>query len=217
MADGRGSLTIAEAEVLVGKAGRVAHVVPESRPFAGAFWAALAAGKAADSQGLREAPPRCIASKRFSSAARWMKALIQSEDAPAAEPVFPLVRWVHADRGPAPSASGWCIQTDASVWGAGGVLRRHGNEVVEHYSLAWAVEDFPSSLAIRLADPAFQAFFELLAILVALVLWDKNFTKAPCLVAGDATGSLQNAINMSGSRVQLVVARELAWRKAKFG
>ena len=43
-----------------------------------------------------------------------------------------------------------------------------------------------------------------------------NFTKDPCLVASDSTGALNNALKLVGSKLQLLAARELAWRKAKF-
>ena len=39
------SVTLAAANRLVGRAGRVAHVVPLARPFVSALWGCLAAGK----------------------------------------------------------------------------------------------------------------------------------------------------------------------------
>merc|ERR1711884_906985 len=49
-------LSVAQADSLVGKAGRVADVLPLTRPFVSTLYAALAAALAAAAAGAREAP-----------------------------------------------------------------------------------------------------------------------------------------------------------------
>ena len=53
------------AEALVGKAGRVAHVLPLARPFVAGLYAALSASKAAARCRAREAPPGQVACRHF--------------------------------------------------------------------------------------------------------------------------------------------------------
>ena len=54
---GKGHVSQEDADKLVGKAGRVAHIA-SARPFVGALWGALAASQRAERAGAREAPPR---------------------------------------------------------------------------------------------------------------------------------------------------------------
>ena len=70
--------SLADAHALCGRAGRVAQVVPESRPFITALYAALAASLHSHHAGLREAPPRRVAVRRFRFAAVWLEALLQN-------------------------------------------------------------------------------------------------------------------------------------------
>ena len=65
------------AERLVGQAGRVVHVVPAARPFAGMLYGAITACKAAATTGHKEAPPGQVAVRRFIHGARWLQALIR--------------------------------------------------------------------------------------------------------------------------------------------
>ena len=58
-------LSIAQADSLVGKAGRVADVLPLTRPFVATLYAAMSAALAAAAAGAREAPPGMVACRRF--------------------------------------------------------------------------------------------------------------------------------------------------------
>ena len=63
----------------------------------------------------------------------------------------------------------------------------------------------------------FQTFFESTAIGLALRQWGRMFTKNPLAVLGDNTGSLNNRLAQKGQGLQLKVAREIAWRRARGG
>ena len=115
-AKGQGHESIALAQQLVGRAGRVAYIIPEARPFAASLWSALAAALAADNlKGKRrEAPPGRCAVRRFKSGAVWFRRLLsQNEEAP-----FVLESRVQADGIPRTTVTSWAIATDASPWGA---------------------------------------------------------------------------------------------------
>eukprot|EP00971_Amphidinium_carterae_P195836 3886184-Amphidinium_carterae.1 len=83
----RGVATVTLARRAVGRASRVAQIVPEARPFSSALWAALTDAMAA---GRREAPPNCVARARFHQAAQWFLALL-------GDCIFPLRRRISPD------------------------------------------------------------------------------------------------------------------------
>jgi len=204
---GRGSVPLAAAERLVGRAGRVAYVVPLAKPFVASLYGALAGSKAA----RREAPPGEVAVVRFLCGARWLAALLKQEG----EAYVPLRRVVHASKPPPASTSGWILQVDASTTGAGGVMR-FGTRIVEYFDCQWS-EDTAGHLGAAPGDPKWQSFWELLALVFALVLWGKHFTETTAAVLGDNTAALGDAVNLKGKGPMLAVARELAWRQGKFG
>jgi len=77
IARGRGCTADAALEVILGKAGRLAYILPATRPFVAALWGARAGSTSANSERKRrEAPPGQHANKRFASAARWLCTLL---------------------------------------------------------------------------------------------------------------------------------------------
>ena len=75
---GTGHISIAQARTVTGQAQRLAQVVPEAQPWAGALWAALTgATQASEGEGKREAPLGRLPARRFAIAARWFLALLE--------------------------------------------------------------------------------------------------------------------------------------------
>ena len=127
---------------------------------------------------------------------------------------FQLRRKVYPE-GPRPaSTSSWTIEFDASPWGGGAVLR-HGERCVEYFAQKWHEHSAPHTEA-EIGLPKWQTFWEFSTLLLALEVWGSHFTQEEVAVLGDNTGSLQNAIDLKGRGPLLSIARELAWRKAKF-
>ena len=112
--------------------------------------------------------------------------------------------------------TGWAIQADASPVGAGAILKHRG-AIVAYMCHAWEPHDFPSKLGVVIGDPAWQTFFELLTIALALDLWGDWFRQEPCAVVGDNTASLTSLLKQKGKGPLLAVARELSWRRARRG
>ena len=81
----------------------------------------------------------------------------------------------------------------------------------------WESHDFPSRLQVAIGDPAWQTFFELLAIALSLDLWGDYFLKEPVAVVGDNTASLTSLLKQNGKGPLLAVAHELSWRRARRG
>ena len=115
------TVSLSLLERLVGRIGRVAQIVPATRPFAGAFFAALmAARSSATIFSRREAPPGKAAVKRFRTTAAWFQTLLTSKE------LGPLLLqrefWPHGAR--SVPKSGYSAEFDASPWGGGAVLRK---------------------------------------------------------------------------------------------
>ena len=136
LATGQGTVTLTEAEKTVGKAGRIAHIVPEARPFTGALYAALTCSEKAYSTGPREAPPGKAPCRRFKTAAKWVRLMIGD----TSKDFFPLHRVVSHLPPAAATLDGWVIQFDASIWG-GDALLKFNNVVLEYWNCAWTAKE----------------------------------------------------------------------------
>ena len=88
LAAGVGAISVKAADRVVGRAGRLAYVVPASRAFVLSLYGALTAGKAAQS----EDQPGHLPISRFASAARWLLALVRPRPEIAED--FPLEHFV---------------------------------------------------------------------------------------------------------------------------
>ena len=118
---GVGSWPLEEARNVVGKAGRLAHIVPEERPFTGALWVAFSEVWKADTTGVREVPPGKAARSRFCMAETWLLQLIKGDDNHS----FPLQRLVSHLPLPVATTHDVRLQFDASPWG--------GNNIEAHW------------------------------------------------------------------------------------
>ena len=107
------SLPLHLAHALVGRAGRVAHVLPLTRPFVTALYAAMSATTEAAAAGARETAPGTVACKRFRHGARMLLRVLHV----AGRSPIPCSRDVRAvDPEPADPAQ-HRIEVDASPWG----------------------------------------------------------------------------------------------------
>ena len=149
---------------------------------------------------------------RFAGGARWLKAMIEGEDRTGLVPLFREVR----PRGPKPaSTSSWCVQFDASVWGGGAILRC-GEAITEYMHCTWD-ESTVQHLGVCIGDPRHQTLWEFLTLLMSLMIWGGNFLTEEVALLGDNTASLADALDLKGRGVLMDIARELSWRKARFG
>ena len=143
--------TLKDAHALCGKAGRLAQVNPAVTPFVQQLFAALSACLRPHHLGLREAPPRRVAKKRFRLAAGWLVRLLHGH-------AFPLEHTIHIqpvriDRHVRR------VEFDASPWGGAFVLLEN-DDVVEWGATRWN-ETYVSHLGVASSIPKWQSFWEL--------------------------------------------------------
>ena len=225
-AGGAPSAPLAAARSITGKGSRVAQVVPTAAPFAAMLWAALTASLRAVEEGRPEAQPGHVAVARFRTAARWFLALLSepTDLERAGQPwqprgqefcVFPLQRMVR----PAPDAQALppapvLATFDASPWGGGGILWRAA-EPVEYFVVTWD----SAILALFEAEAGvsrWQSLWEFVTLLVCLLLWGRHAVDHVLTIQGDNIAALQDGLAMKGRGHMLDVAREIAWRKARY-
>ena len=174
-----------------------------------ALYAALTATDQARLKGRREAPPGQVPVRRFSHAARWLRALLQG--GPLA--LFDLERHVYAKPPPRATTSGWMIVTDASPWGGGAVLQ-HSDVAVQYTSWSWDTAS-AGSLPVKIGLPEFQSFWEFFTLGLAMALWCPEFPGQCLAILSDNTAALQDTLDLKGRGPMNQVALELAWRKAR--
>ena len=212
----QGHAPAAAARALLGKAGRVAQVVPAAAPFVSSLWAAYLGSLQALERGVAESPPGTVPVQRFFAAAGWFRALLTGEGPPDAKDVlFPLQRIVYSQPDLAHfGTSPFHVEFDASPWGGGAVLRK-GSDPVSYFSTVWddAVLEL---LEAEAGDSRFQSLWEFVTLLLALITWREYSRKQVLFLLGDNIGALQDAISLRGKGAMNVVAREISWRRAKW-
>ena len=193
----------------MGKAARVAYVVPAARPFVSGLWGGL--GAARQLARLSAWQRTNVPCRRLCYSASWMRALLsEAEDCP-----LRLERLVSPTL-VVPRFDDMTIEFDASIYGGGGVLRAATGTVVEFFSVVWQGDEAPH-LGVEPWVTAHQTFWEFATLLLALCVWGDSFTQRRVSVLGDNTGALNNALSFRGKGPLEALSRELSWRQARRG
>jgi hypothetical protein len=205
-----GVISFSDLDIVIGKAARVAHVVPQAKPFVAGLWGALSAVQRLGPDSRKEAPPGFAACRRFSYSAAWLLALIRQED----DVPIALERLVTPRPPSTLPSSGWSTEFDASIYGGGAILKSPNGTIVQYFSVVWSGDEAPH-LPIWTHDCKHQTFWEFCTLLLTLVVWGDKYTDHSLHLLGDNTGSLQNALDLKGRGPLLAVAREISWRQAR--
>jgi len=183
-AHGEGHLGESSTERMLGKAGRLAYIVPTARPFVTSLWGALAGARAARQRGKREAPPNGVPARRFKTAAVWLLTLLEPPDESAG---FPLEQVVCTAL-PRIDPSAASVFFDASPWGCGAILVQRGRTTT-FFEHRWSQAE-AASLEACIGKAKSQTTFEYLALLLVLLVWADDFTEPGMAVVGDNVSSL---------------------------
>ena len=196
-------LPVGSADALVGRAGRVAHVLDHTRPWVSSLYRALAESLRALEARAREAPPKMVACRRFRHGARQLLRVLRFNDRHA--PV-PNSKDILATTLPPPDPATHRMEIDASPWGGGGILFED-NVATRYFACTWSPTDFEGRNVV-IGSSAAQTFFETLVMILALELWGQ--TLHPTVVLGDSTAALQEALSLRGKGLQEDVAQALS-------
>ena len=210
-----GRVTDADANRLVGRAARVAFVVPAAGPFAAAVRAALEDARATAATSRSASQRRSHAGVRFEVAAAWFAALLR-EQTVAGGITLPLERLV-LPGGPRTLTPGACdaVVFDASPWGGGAILYR-GKVAMELMVVSWTPE-LCEQLGVIRGDSAFLSYLEALTALAALVRWCVPGGRRCLALVGDNVAALTVAVSQRGRGDLGRICREVALRQSKLG
>jgi len=194
---------------LLGKAGRLAYIVPGARPYVVALWGGLAASRATQTTGKRESPPGTHACKRFASAARWLQVLLRP---PGLTPGILPLEHVILQQLPAIPRDAPAIQADASPWGGGAVLFID-RQPREFLALPWT-EEMARKFQTKIGDPSGQTTWEYFMFFVCLLTWASEHRDG-LLLLGDNLSSLAGILNLRGRSALNSITKEIAWRRVR--
>ena len=180
---------IARAQQLCGRMGRSAQIIPATRPFGQALFAALAGALRNHAAGGREAPPGKVATRRFRTAAKWLVRLLEPDQNREFMPLeYTLVaNPTHFD------LRRRRVEFDASPWGAGGVLFDQ-DQPSEFFFQRWT-KDSSGRFRLPIGRSEHQTFWELAALVLCLVQWGWQ----PLALLRDNSASLQHALSGEAS------------------
>ena len=206
---GSGAVSAKTADRMVGRAGRLAYLVPACRPFVLSLYAALTAGRATGPTDDHSRP--MVPASRFAPAARWLLALVRPR--PEDEGDFPLEHVVLTVSPKITLDSAVVVYFDASLWGGGAVMYRD-QVAQEFFEIRWADFDL-SVLGLVTGRPSDQTAFEYLTLFFALTSWAASSRSHGVAILGDNIAALQCAISLKGRGALNTLSREIAWRRLR--
>ena len=141
-------------------------MVPAAKPFVTQLFAALAATLRLSSLGLREAPPRKVAKKRFRTAASWIVSLLHNQPFQLEHTIFLASQLVDRDVAH--------VEFDASPWG-GAFIYFEGTQTMEYGITVWS-DQSAKRLGVTPGLPKRQTFWDFATSFPSWSTTHKNLT-----------------------------------------
>ncbi|CAK0883204.1 unnamed protein product, partial [Prorocentrum cordatum] len=210
-----GVVHVKEVRKIAGQLSWASGLLPWLRGFNACLWAALAAhDQEQNAQALRfsakKRPGQLFFLLRIQQAITWIRLLFAGLIRDREGKAITVQRWTNATTRLADLSA--CIRTDASPYGFGAIF------FVDGAPRAWIAEEWADAdlelLHATRGDPAWQAEWELLALLVAVDCWLPRLEdEALALLQTDATAALFSAARLAGrTPLMNALAAELALR-----
>ena len=144
---------------------------------------------------IKKRPTQMFFILRIAQAIAWIRMLLAGVIRDISGKAFTVQKWTSVATRAASLI--WCVRTDASPYGMGAILFKFGTPVA-WIAEEWSPDDYELLKATR-GDPAWQAEWELLAVLIAIDTWlARLHSQAMCLVQTDATAALHDVMRMAG-------------------
>ena len=208
----KGMINIDKLKTVAGQLSWASGLFPWVRSFNASLWAAITAHEAEqylERYSAKKRPTQLIFLKRVEEAIRWTRLLFAGLiRTPHGN--LQLSRWT--DTSSRSAETQLCIRTDASPWGFGAILFRRGAPI--HWMAGtWMAEDI-QYLNATAGDPAWQAEWELYAVLLAVDAWLGHLWGNPlAVIQMDATAALHAVMRAAGRTPAMnAIASEIALR-----
>ena len=211
-----GMVDIRGVQRLAGLLAWIGGVIPWAKAFNSHLWAALLAhtSEAHRFTTGRKRPSHLFFIQRVSHALGWVKKLFVGLGFPnslagrTVQRRFPLKLRL--------SPEVWCVRTDASPFGMGGILF-HTGRPVSWYAVPITEDDLRLLKAVR-GESAWQPELELLAILVAFDAWLPGGRSQTWRLQADATAALGACARRAGRTPHMnALAAEIGLRLESVG
>ena len=206
----KGMIKFSDANSLAGRLAWVGSIIPKARPFVAHFWAALSDARqqgAPKKASTRSRPKELMFKRRTDHAVLWLETMLQQKG--RLKKTFKV-----AHR----SKIGTCrLRVDACPFGMGGILMDKQGEPVAYWADVISEKDLKRCKATR-GDPAFQAEWELLSILVSLHIFGKDLEEdAGVTIESDSVAALCAALELKGrSPLMNALASEVMLRLEEY-
>ena len=210
----KGMIPLKKVQKIAGQLSWASGIFPWIRGFNSCLWAAIASHTRehafAAKFSSKKRPMQLFFALRVQQAIAWIRMLLAGVVRDRDGEAIRVQRWASVASRAAELM--WCVRTDASPFGMGGILFKAGRPVA-WFAEEWSQNDLALFHAER-GDPAWQADWELFAVLVAIDVWLPRLRgQAMCLLQTDATAALPDAARLAGRTPAMnAIAAELALR-----
>jgi len=208
----RGMVDIQLVQKVAGQLSWASGLFPWIKGFNSCLWSAITAHAAEQNKfSMKKRPTQLFFILRIAQAVAWIRMLLAGLVKDSKGRALPVQKWTSAAT--RLDSLIFCIRTDASPYGMGAIIFKNGSPVA-WIAEEWAALDYILFPGSAKGDPAWQAEWELLAVLIAVDTWlPRLHCQAMCLVQTDATAALHDVARMAGRTPAMnAMAAELALR-----